>query len=788
MRLYDETSCFNEITAYFNSPSSGYPFVANIDDSATLHNIISKMQADSKTIIRVSEYCSEDDLPNVFKLTSDVKKLDNGIVLGYLLNDMFLGEQDLKTAVSKLLNLPVQGHVVVFIWGCGELLSSAVYADGNRAEHRTLILKNEHFIFPTIKTTVDYMTPKTVNGFSGLLSKLEDLSYDTEDANISVRTSISSDIYKKSMFQIIAIKSVYDELCNEYHELKSCTDKEWGSDKQWQFLSDKMAKSETLSNVMCDEFGSLNNLSMLIKNVIEDVESNRAWLLWIAMKIFGTRENKYLSNVVKKSNSVQNLIELIVTELLCYKHAEDGFLQLYNERKQLVRDLPNNNLALIQNYCNLVGKFDRDAVYYLTNLSQKERLTFLYYLGKPDYSYTEEEILGIVKYAFPEIYDYLGEFEFNDRNTKGDPALLDLLTQYFHDYKLQKVTNRIFPEFMEKVEEYAVSRPFTKLSPRITILKKEIDKSNAQIHFFDSLGVEFLAYILKKCDSLGLQAIVHIARCELPSITSENDDFKEFIKIKIDSDGNKIIPGTKDLDDLKHHSKKIDYKKTKEPIHLFTELEIIDNELRQIHEMLTNCEFEKIIIVSDHGASRLSVIHQSTSNMPALENRGIHSGRCCPVSEDPNLPEVAYENGYAVLANYDRFKGGRAANVEVHGGASLEETVIPIIEITKKPKELDVHIEDAKEPIQFHNKEVVSIIIFSNIVIRNPKIVVAGASGAICERNCSNVINASHYKFEISEIKRSGKFTVDLYDGNKLIKQGMVFETKKTVGTAKKLF
>lgn len=44
------------------------------------------------------------------------------------------------------------------------------------------------------------------------------------------------------------------------------------------------------------------------------------------------------------------------------------------------------------------------------------------------------------------------------------------------------------------------------------------------------------------------------------------------------------------------------------------------------------------------------------------------------------------ENGFWCLANYDRFKGGRKANVEVHGGASLEEVAVPIVEITKVGK------------------------------------------------------------------------------------------------------
>lgn len=37
-----------------------------------------------------------------------------------------------------------------------------------------------------------------------------------------------------------------------------------------------------------------------------------------------------------------------------------------------------------------------------------------------------------------------------------------------------------------------------------------------------------------------------------------------------------------------------------------------------------------------------------------------------------------------MLTDYGRFKGSRAANVEVHGGATLEETVVPLIEFTLK--------------------------------------------------------------------------------------------------------
>lgn len=794
MQLFDEISCFNEITAYFNSDVSGYPFIANIDDNVVLQNLISKMQADgSKTIVRVSDHCNGDDLPNTFSFKTAVKKIQNGIVLGYVLNDMLCGEQALKRAISDLLQLPVAGHVVVFIYGCAGLLRNAVYVDGNRADHRTIIYENEQFRLPviTMTTFAESVKDNVLKDFSELLLTMESLSYDVNAPNLFVHTAIKANIYKNSVLQIDTIDGIYDILCKKYPEINAGTEENWGSEKQWKFLYDKISESGPLSNVIGKEFGSVYDLSTMIKNAFDDVESDRAWLLWIAMKVFGTKENKYLSVAVRKSNSVNDLIELIFMDLLCYKHDTTVFIQLYQERKQLIDLLPHEYPAHIRNYCDLTGRYDRDTVYYLTNLSQKEKLTFLSYLGKADHTYAEEEIRNISKYAFPELYNYLCDFEFTEMNTKNptnDGALLSMLTSYFHDYKLQKVTNRIFPEFMETVKSNAVSRPFMKLLPRISIVK-DIDKTNAQLHFFDALGVEYLAYILKRCEVLNLQAVVHIAHCELPSITEKNRDFTKFFKLEVDEKGEPIIPGTKALDYLKHHSTKIDYRKCKEPIHLFSELEIIDEELNKIQGMLVDRRFDKIIIISDHGASRLSVLHQTQCDMLTLENNGEESGRCCKTPTDPHIPEAAYENGYAVLANYDRFSGSRSANVEVHGGASLEETVVPIIEITQKPTDLEVYIFNADKPISFHNKETISVIVYSNVTVQKPKLVVRGVSNRSfsCECDRSGLINNSHYKFEIPEIRRSGVFVADLYDGERPVKQGMIFETKKAVGTTRDL-
>lgn len=72
-------------------------------------------------------------------------------------------------------------------------------------------------------------------------------------------------------------------------------------------------------------------------------------------------------------------------------------------------------------------------------------------------------------------------------------------------------------------------------------------------------------------------------------------------------------------------------------------------------------------------------------NKYKLNSVGEHAGRCCPINALDEKPTCATEeNGLWVLANYDRFSGGRLDSVEVYDGATLEEILVPVIEFSLK--------------------------------------------------------------------------------------------------------
>lgn len=290
------------------------------------------------------------------------------------------------------------------------------------------------------------------------------------------------------------------------------------------------------------------------------------------------------------------------------------------------------------------------------------------------------ELLDILERIYPDLRAYLTAYHFKS----------ELLDNYFQEYKYQKVVNKIFPDFMTLVEKQAVDRDYNRILPPRSSVIEGIDVTDTQTYFTDAMGVEYLGYIMSRCHALKLMAKVTVCRCELPSITSRNKEFWDVLS----TDRFPIISVDK-IDKIKHHGEEgYDYSREdrKLPIHLIRELELIDELLKKIKTNLTNGDYQKAILIADHGASRLAVIH-GTENLWEMQSSGKHSGRCCPKSEVDERPDSATDaEDFWALANYDRFKGSRKANVEVHGGATLEEVTVPIIEISYLNDAVEVKI------------------------------------------------------------------------------------------------
>ncbi|MDE7310241.1 MAG: BREX-4 system phosphatase PglZ [Eubacterium sp.] len=770
MYCKDVHTCFAELEAYCNGEKTGHVLLVNTENYSIYHQIFARLQADvTKKCILVSEHCSQNGLPNIDDICSMITGDGCYVLAGISQVAMLRSARTLHHIIGKLLELPVRGYAIALLDHSAFHIKEYM-AKNLKVERRVVLIDGNASVFPRIhlaRSQKECIGIEPLPDMKHLFSYLENLKETDYVQDITVMSTFSPAVFSDSMYSVSICDNIYISLTKVYSDLASGTDENYGTDEQWRRLSTELKKAGSFSAVLKNLFGESANFAFHLGKIANSGDSFQMWLLWLSMKVFGTSGNGYLAYVMENSHSVDDFENHLYMDLLKISVSDSIFDRYYSERKRLIDDMPEN-LSFIDLYCSMVGKHERNAVYYLTDFSDKEKYEFLHCLSI--YDYGEEELMQITSSNFRSLYLYMQPFVFTSANTRlsdKDASLRSKFSDYFRKYKIQKLTNRVWPEFLELVESYAEIRPYNRLQARSSIVNK-LPRNNTQLFFFDALGVEFLSYIMAKCDEYGMVAELSIGYSFLPTITEKNKEFMQYFPsgvLKID-----------DLDELKHHSQVIDYRKCKEPVHLFQELEIIDKQLRQIQSQLVQRIFETAIIVSDHGASRLAVIHnEENPSSLTLDEKAEHSGRCCLAEEDPHIPFAAYENGFSVLANYSRFKGGRRANVEVHGGGTLEEVLVPVITLSRKPDNIEICFVDPV--VELHGKETAAITLFSNIPLQQPRLLVNSQfyEGVF-------VGDQKHTKFEMPELKRSRNCVADIYDGDKKLVSELPFRVQRNMG------
>ncbi|MFQ7307462.1 MAG: BREX-4 system phosphatase PglZ [Mediterraneibacter sp.] len=771
MRCSNTSECFEQISAYFDGKKTGHFLLVNSENYDSYQEIRQRLEADSsKKCVYVSQNCLPNGLPDVDAAISIASGSSNYALVGLSQAQMLRSFDALAAKLDEVLSCSISGYGIILLEHCEQTLQKFMNRDV-RVKNRVVLVDGEVSPLPQIrlaKTVDECVGFQPLPDFPRLLTYLERLTnmQQQDQPVVTTLSSFSVDLFQNAVYSVTAYEGIYDALTTKYSDIVGATEKVYGTDAQWRWLAFKMSGKSSFSELICDEFGATANLSAHLSDVWESGDEKMQWLLWLALKSFGEANNHYLTLILGNCDSVDSFEIHVYLDFADIDISHSEFERYYKERKRLLEQLPEN-LPLIKKYCDKLGRHQKEEVFYLTDCSTQEKYDFVRCLSL--YDYTPAEITCATRSMSKSLHLYMQDFVFDAVNTKlpeSDSSFRDDLTTYFRDYKLQKLTNRIFPDFQKRVNAYAQSpRPYNKLQPRSSIIS-HMDKKNVQCFFFDALGVEYLAFIMAKCEEYGLVSEVAIGHCDLPSITGKNKEFLQYFK---DGDWRKID----DLDEIKHHSQVYDYRKCEYPLHLFEELDVIDEQLRMIQSMLVQGILEKALIVSDHGASRLAVRYDHELNSRIeLDESGEHSGRCCPAAEDPNLSFAAYEDGFAVLANYERFKGGRRANVEVHGGASLEEVLVPIITLTKRPDNIELCF--VHPVIELKPRIAPELVLYSNIPLSKPRLLIDDDF-----YDGEFIADKKHVKFVIPKIKRKGNYFADVYDGEKNMSVKLDFKVQR---------
>ena len=716
------------------------PYFMFISDGQYL-TAIDELKVCGLDFVLMSNFCRGDDkIPDIDGLLSHIEAADvnaNGkkfVVTGLGEFLALRGSDEAMRALSRLKDFNVGGaKVVLLLRGLGSLITGLQTDPRFDDRRHSVIDKAECDLSFTLAAPSVGLSALT--GFKAMLAELES----GRTGSIVVNTSVN---LNKAIFTVHQISNAHEGitfLTRGFALAHSC-----GNDAHWAELLTELNQSNGSLDEVFEKYGLGGNPeSDFYIRIMRNEYRN--WLYFICLKSKAdTLQNSYLRFVLDKTSCFEDFVGNILNSITEIPHTDSRFVSFYQERKSLVAKFPESDIAdFVVNSRQVVS----ESIYKLTDGTRVEREEIIAWLSK-------NGLVPQLENIYPVLSAYLKKYIFKC------PELADLLTDYFEAYKRQKLSNQLEAEFLEKVDELALSRKFNQLPARDEIMDT-IEKSETYLYWLDALGVEYLGLIESLVQKKGLSIHVSIARAELPTITSINRAFFDTWRgLKNGSNGDK------DLDDIKHKDTGgYNFTDNDLPIHLAKELKIIAAMIDKAATELALRHCKRFLIVSDHGASRLAVLRRKEEKYDT-DTTGEHSGRCCKLFQPYDLPFAAEENGYLVLADYGRFKGSRAANVEVHGGATLEEVVIPIIELSLKDGSVTVKLVDETVTVDFRTGTEIKL--FFNSPVDNISVVLNGKPYPAVQTD------GNHYNVKLPDTKRAGDYPADVYAGDDLIGKIMI--------------
>lgn len=747
MKLND---CIKRIERYLQG-SDTRPRLVNVRNVSDLTWLKQHFQVGKNRFLSMADFSKKDELASLDSLIDILQAEKEPTFITELTTGLKIqGDIAIRQMISNVANFSkLNCHTILFCYQCEEILSFSdkrlreiVYlVEGSETPKPNIVILSKEISPPTSSTVI--------NGVDQIATVIEKYC---GDQSLYVRTHKTIATFALSLYTVSEANDAYDALCQIDPHTVSLR-RELGTVQEWINALNFISKYDSWASAISALFGNPSHLNHHISNW-RTLTTHERWMYFIALKLFGAGNNVCLREAVQQADSQEKLLKEVYRSLLNLDHATEKFWERYGERKNLI-EIMGASIEEVIDYCNMVRSKNRNALYYLTDSSQFEREQIIETLHEYGEELGREEVITALSHVYPDLYAYLLPYRFKH----------EILNVYFQTYKYAKIINKVLPELEVLVEDQAIKREYNLLLTPRTKATDSIPREESLLYYIDAMGVEFLGYIMEKCRQKKLIASINVCRCELPSITLFNKEFLEGFSPE-------SVISVKEIDEIKHKGKEnYDYRKTKLPLHLIRELDIIDDILEKIRVSLAQNPSIRVFMVSDHGATRMAVIKENTLDID-VNSKGTHGGRVCELTEAiSRIPYATKAGEYYVLANYARFKGGRAASVETHGGATLEEVAVPVIEINAYPVGVEIIILTPQITVSFRKKTEIKL--FSKTMLENVSVCVEGMFYN------TETIDGQNFIVQMHNLKQAKQYSLDVYINDNLIQKNLYFTIEK---------
>jgi hypothetical protein len=278
---------------------------------------------------------------------------------------------------------------------------------------------------------------------------------------------------------------------------------------------------------------------------------------------------------------------------------------------------------------------------------------------------------GIVSNVVKEVYQEAATY-LNADLVFGDMAM----EEYFMEYRELKMTGRVTPEFYERAQRVV---PLVPVQSRDVMVQRYASDNRCALLVVDAMGAEWLPMLLALARerNLGVDSIA-VGEAHLPTSTIFNNIYWP--------DAARRLPDIKRFDNIAHNGAEAHEVRRAEE-NLAVALDVIGKEvLPRVAEGLAR--FERVLVTADHGSSRLAALawqaDKRLARTLACEEGGEvadwrYRKRAAQGGCPPELEETL-DGKHWVVRGYDRLpKRGGGRGFELHGGATLEERLVPVV-------------------------------------------------------------------------------------------------------------
>ena len=454
---------------------------------------------------------------------------------------------------------------------------------------------------------------------------------------------------------------IYDN-AKDGHDLK----REWCSDEMLQLLISAATEGKTLRSAI------LQNLNM---QDFDEIRLLRDWkqlseaqkqlaMLWMRL----TNGQSYVRHCFAKAATATDIPERIHCEVFHTYQSHPKWVAEY--RKAATALAVKRSSAFFQHLAQVPSW--EQQLDFLTGESEEERIQIIRIIGRAiqRFNVDGKTLADVLRPTYPALADYIA---MSDTATEG-------LSHYMQQYKRHKLANTLptDPAFLfDLVNTDEFDYRYAAMNPYL--------HDDWFVLWIDGLGAEWYAYLVNRLQqrlagNCSLECAA-IAQATLPTETSYNDQWNEMEKRfqKLDR-----------LDKLAHHGviDNPDYYACIE-----AQLRFMDDIIQHALDLLG--KHQHVIITGDHGTSRLAAraFHEGDAYkiLPPAKAKVCSLGRYCELTQPAiSHSDIEREHGnYLVISSYDHYiSSGNAAGYndeetatygELHGGATPEEMLVPVI-------------------------------------------------------------------------------------------------------------